>query len=227
MEPLILPIFLLICGLNRHLAIENLALRRHLAILRRQTNRPRIRIQDRLFWVIVSRLWYDWRNVLTVVKPETVIRWHRMGFSLFWKLKSRGRPGRPAASPATRRLIIEMARSNPTWGAPRIHGELERLGIEIHERTVSKIIRRFRAGRPPSQTWRAFLKNHMHNTCAIDFLTVPTATSRMLYVSINLHHESRKVVHFNVTANPPHRVRPRQDFPHQELRFWSSAYSRS
>ena len=175
MEPLILPIFLLICGLNRHLAIENLALRQQLAILRRQTNRPRIRIQDRLFWVIVSRLWYDWRNVLTVVKPETVIRWHRMGFSLFWKLKSRGRPGRPAASAGTRRLIIEMAESNPTWGAPRIHGGLKSLGIRVHEKTVSNVTRRFRAGRPPSQTWRAFLKNHMHNTCAIDFLTVPTA----------------------------------------------------
>ena len=114
----------------------------------------------------------------------------------------KGRVGRPSLDSGTRRLILDMARSNPTWGAPRIHGELMRLGIAIHERTVSKIIRRSRAGRPPSQTWRAFLRNHMHNTCAVDFLTVPTATFRILYVFVVLRHESRKVVHFNVTHGP-------------------------
>jgi putative transposase len=202
MEMLILPLLMLILALDRHLALENLALRQQLAILSRQTKRPRIRTLDRIFWVIVSKLWRDWRDALAIVKPETVIRWHRKGFRLFWKLRSRGRPGRPPVDPATRRLIQDMARSNPTWGAPRIHGELLRLGIEIHERTVSKIIRRFRAGRPPSQTWRAFLKNHMHNTFAVDFLTVPTATFRILYVFVILHHEPRKVVHFSVTADP-------------------------
>jgi putative transposase len=202
MEMLILPLLMLILALDRHLALENLALRQQLAILSRQTKRPRIRTLDRIFWVIVSKLWRDWRDALAIVKPETVIRWHRKGFRLFWKLRYRGRPGRPPVDPATRRLIQDMARSNPTWGAPRIHGELLRLGIEIHERTVSKIIRRFRAGRPPSQTWRAFLKNHMHNTFAVDFLTVPTATFRILYVFVILHHESRKVVHFNVTESP-------------------------
>jgi len=114
----------------------------------------------------------------------------------------KGRVGRPPLDSGTRRLILDMARSNPMWGAPRIHGELERLGIDIHERTVSKIIKRFRAGRPPSQPWRAFLKNHIHNTCAIDFLIVPTATFRILYVLVILHHGSRKVVHFSVTAGP-------------------------
>jgi len=203
MEPLILPFFLLILGLNRHLAIENLALRQQLAILKRQTGRPRIRPIDRLFWVILSILWCDWRNSLAIVRPETVIRWHRKGFRLYWRTKSRrGSVGRPPLDPSVRKLIIDMARANPTWGAPRIHGELERLGIEIHERTVSKIIKRFRAGRPPSQTWKAFLKNHMHNTCAIDFFTVPTATFRILYVFVILHHGSRKVVHFNVIADP-------------------------
>lgn len=203
METLILPLLLLILGLNRHLAIENLALRQQLAILRYQTKRPRLRPRDRVFWVIVSRLWDDWRNVLIVVKPETVIRWHRMGFRLFWKMRSRkGRVGRPPLDSSTRRLILDMARSNPTWGAPRIHGELRELGTEVSETAVSKIISRLRSGTPPSQTWRTFLKNHMHNTCAIDFLTVPTATFRILYVCVILHHESRKVVHFNVTHDP-------------------------
>ena len=203
METLTLSLLLLILALNRHLVIENLALRQQLAILRRQVIRPTLRKHDRIFWVIISKLWRDWKDALVIVKPETVIRWHRKGFKLFWSIRSRnGRVGRPPIDPSARRLIQDMARSNPSWGAPRIHGELERLGIEIHERTVSKIIKRFRAGRPPSQTWRAFLRNHMHNTCAIDSLTVPTATFRVLYVCVILHHESRKVVHFNVTESP-------------------------
>ncbi len=174
MEPLILPLLLLTFALNRHLAIENLALRQQLAILRRQIKRPTLRNRDRLFWVIMSRAWKNWRKVLIVVKPETVIGWNRMGFRLFWKMRSRKRRvGRPPLDPRTRRMILDMARANPTWGAPRIHGELKSLGIEVHEKTVSNIMRRFRSGRPSSQTWGAFLRNHTHNTCAIDFLTVP------------------------------------------------------
>jgi putative transposase len=203
METMILLFLFLIFAMNRNLAIENLALRQQLAIMKRNAKRPKLQTRDRIFWVIVSNLWKDWKNALIIVQPDTVVQWHRKGFKLFWKIKSRnGRVGRPSINPDIRRLIEEMANANPLWGAPRIHGELMRLGIELHERTVSKIIRRLRTGKPPSQTWRAFLKNHMHNTFAIDFFTVPTATFRVLYVFVILQHESRKVVHFNVAGNP-------------------------
>jgi hypothetical protein len=106
METLILPFLMLILALDRHLAIENLALRQQLVVLKRQAKRPAVRTRDRIFWVILSRIWEDWKSALIVVKPETVIRWHRTGFRLLWKLKSRGRPGRPRVAPAIRRLIL-------------------------------------------------------------------------------------------------------------------------
>jgi hypothetical protein len=121
------------------LVLENLALRQQLAILKRPEKRPQIRTKDRLFWIMLCRLWSNWQEPLIVVKPETVIRWHRKGFKLFWKFKSRRKgPGRPPISPEIRDLILKMANANPLWGAPRIHGELLKLGIEISERTVSK-----------------------------------------------------------------------------------------
>jgi len=185
------------------LAMENLALRQQLSIYHHSKKRPKIRFRDRLFWILASRHWKKWKNALIIVKPETVIGWHRKGFKLYWTWKSRKRgPGRPKISIEIRNLIKIMANENPTWGAPRIHGELLALGIEIHETTVSNYLKRFRAGKPPSQTWRTFLENHMHNTFAIDFFTVPTAKFRVLYVFIVLLHENRKVIHFNVTANP-------------------------
>ncbi len=156
---------------ERNLLIENLALRQQLAIMKQHVKRPKIKIRDRIFWVFLSRVWKDWKSVLIVVKPETVIRWHRKGFKLFWTFKSRKhRVGRPSIAPEIRKLIQDMAMANPLWGAQRIHGELMKLGIEVHERTVSKIIKRFRPQNPPSQTWKTFLKNHMFNTFAVDFL---------------------------------------------------------
>ena len=143
------------------LVLGNLALRQQLAILKRPKKRPQIRTKDRLFWIMLCRFWCNWQEPLIVVKPETVIRWHRRGFMLFWKFKSRRKgPGRPPISPEIRDLILKMAKANPLWGAPRIHGELLKLGIEISERTVSSLISR-RKPKPPSQTWRTFLKNHM------------------------------------------------------------------
>ena len=189
--------------MNRYLVFENIALRQQLAIMKQRVNRPIIRIRDRIFWVFLFMIWKDWKNALIVVQPETVIRWHRKGFNLFWKFKSRKRRvGRPPIDSDIRKLNEDMARANLLWGAPRIHGELMKLGIKVHERTVSKIIRKFRTGKPPSQTWRTFLKNHMHNTYAIDFFTVPTASFSVLYVCVILLHESRKILHFNVTGNP-------------------------
>ncbi len=185
------------------LAMENLALRQQLSIYLLSNKRPKIRLRDRLFWILLSRYWKNWKDAVIIVKPETVICWHRKGFNLFWTWKSRKRgPGRPKISIEIRNLIKTMANENPTWGAPRIHGELLALGIEIDETTISNYLKRFRTGKPPSQTWRTFLENHMHNTFAIDFFTVPNATFRVLYVFIVLWHENRKIVHFNVTANP-------------------------
>jgi transposase InsO family protein len=184
------------------LALENLALRQQLAILKRSSKRPRLHIRDRLFWVLLSRLWSGWQDVLIVIKLDTVVRWHRKGFKLFWRYKSRRRgPGRPPISPDVRDLILRMAEANPLWGAPRIHGELLKLGIEISERTVSNLMPP-RHPKPTCQTWRSFLKNHMPNIVAIDFFTVPSATLRVLFVLVILRHSSRKVLHFNVTANP-------------------------
>jgi transposase InsO family protein len=189
--------------MRRNLFLENLALRQQLAIMKHHVKRPKIRIRDRIFWVLLSRTWKNWKSVLIFVKPETVIRWHRKGFKLFWTFKSRKRRvGRPSIAPEIRKLIQDMASTNPLWGAPRIHGELMKLGIDVHERTVSNIIKRFRPRKPPSQTWRTFLKNHMFNTFAMDFFVVPTARFKVLYVLVIVWHETRQVVHFNVTSNP-------------------------
>ena len=148
------------------LALENLALRQQVAIMKRSAKRPRLRNRDRLFWILLARFWRNWQESLIVVKPETVIRWHRKGFKLFWKFNSRRKgPGRPPISSEIRDCVRRMAKANPLWGAPRIHGELLKPGIDyVSERTVSNIIKKCRPPKPPSQTWRTFLKNHMQNT---------------------------------------------------------------
>ena len=145
---------------RRELALENVALRQQLAVLRRSVKRPRLSKVDRGFWVLLRRIWTDWESVLVIVKPETVIRWHRCGFRRYWTWKSRRRrPGRPGVAPEIRELIRNMSRANPLWGAPRVHGELAKLGISISQAAVSKY--RVRHRMPPSHTWRSFLDNHV------------------------------------------------------------------
>jgi transposase InsO family protein len=184
------------------LVLENLALRQQLTTMKRSIKRPQLRCRDRLFWVFLSRFWSNWREALVIVKADTVVRWHKKSFKLFWKFKSRRKgPGRPPVSPEIRDLVRKMLEANPLWGAPRIHGELLKLGIEISERTVSNLISPLRI-KPPSQTWRTFLKNHMMSMVSIDFFMVPTATFRILFVLVILSHNRRQVVHFNVTSNP-------------------------
>jgi transposase InsO family protein len=205
METMILSIFvmILVFKLEQQLIIENLALRQQLVVMRQSMKRPKIRKRDQSFWVLLARFWKGWRDALIIVKPETVIRWHRKGFKLFWTFKSRRKKaGRFPIAAEVKRLIEDMAKTNPLWDAPRIHGELLKLGFNVSERTVSNIIRRLRPTKPPSQTWRTFLRNHMHNSFAIDFFTVPTATFNIIYVFVVLWHENRKVVHFNVTMHP-------------------------
>jgi len=145
--------------------------------------------------------WSGWRSAQVIVKSDTVIAWHRKGFRLFWTWKVRpGRPERPTVPKDVRELIRRLSRENPLWGAPRIHGELLKLGIDIGETSVGKYLGRHR--KPPSQTWRTFLENHVNSMVSVDFFTVPTLTFRVLYVFLVLAHDRRRIVHFNVTAHP-------------------------
>lgn len=185
------------------LAAENLALRQQVAVLQRSVKRPRLQRRDRLFWVWLSRLWPGWRSSLIVVQPETVLRWHREGFRLYWRWKSRSRYGRPKLDAEIRILIRRMSRDNPTWGRRRIRSELHLLGYEVGELTVAKYM--VRKGKPPSQEWRVFLSNHARETVAIDFFTVPTVNFRILIGFLVLRHHRRTVVHFNVTRHPTAR----------------------
>src|SRR5215471_11200303 len=175
------------------LHFEVLALRHQLQVLERsRPRRLRLAKADRWFWAWLSRAWGEWRTAVVIVKPETVIAWHRQGFRLFWTWKSRRRLGRPPVASDARALIRMMSRDNPLWGAPRIHGELLKLGIDVSQATVAKYMNRRRC--PPSQTWRTFLTNHVHQIVAADFFVVPTATCRLLFVLVLLAHERRRVV---------------------------------
>jgi len=184
------------------LQMENLALRHQLIVLKMsQRGRLRLDSADRSLWVWLSRFWASWRSALIMVKPETVISWHRKGFRWYWRWKSKNRePGRPPIDSHVRELIRKMSLANPLWGAPRIHGELLKLGIEVSQATVAKYMARQR--KPPSQTWRTFLNNHVKQLVSTDFFVVPTVTFRVLYVFIVLAHARRRLLHFNVTASP-------------------------
>jgi putative transposase len=184
------------------LELELVALRHQVAVLRRQ-RKGRIQLfsTDRLLWVWLYRIWPQALNAMVLVKPATVIQWHRKGFRLYWRCRSMSRAeGRPKIHFVTRDLIRQMCCANPLWGAPRIHGELLKLGIEISQATVG----RYMPWRPkdPSPSWRSFLHNHMHCLAAIDMFVVVTATFRLLYALIVLGHDRRMVIHFEVTENP-------------------------
>src|SRR5438128_129500 len=182
------------------LQLEILALRHQLGVLHRSVKRPKLTTADRLLWACLCRIWPNWRSALVIVKPDTVIAWHRKAFRLFWTWKGRrGRPGRPAVPHDVRELIRRMSRENPLWGAPRIHGELLKLGIDVGETSVSKYMGR---RRPPSQTWRTFLKNHLTTMVSVDFFTVPTIRFQVLYVFLVLAHDRRRILHVGVTAHP-------------------------
>jgi putative transposase len=181
--------------------LEKLALRHQLGVLRRSVKRPELTSADRLLWTWLCEVWSDWRSALIIVKPETVVAWHRKGFRLFWTWKvRRGQPGRPAVPKDVRELIRRMSRENPLWGAPRIHGESLKLGIDIGETSVGKYLAHGR--KPPSQTWRTSLENHVKAMVSVYFFTVPTIRFQVLYVFLVLAHDRRRVVHFNVTAHP-------------------------
>ncbi|MBF0147959.1 MAG: transposase [Magnetococcales bacterium] len=184
------------------LQIEILALRHQLAVLQRnQPRRLQIHPLDRLLWILLSRIWQGWREALVIVKPATVIHWHREGFRLFWKWKSsRKRPGRPAVTKEINDLIRKMSLENPLWGAPRIHGELLKLGYQVAETSVAKYM--IKPAKPPSQTWKTFLENHANCLVAMDLFTVPTVFFKVFHVLILLDHDRRRIIHFNITTNP-------------------------
>ncbi|MBD3220316.1 DDE-type integrase/transposase/recombinase [bacterium] len=185
---------------RRRLALENIALRHQLAVLQRTAKRPPLKPSDRAIWAVLSRSLPDWRDHLTIVQPDTVVRWHRTGWRLFWRLNSRGRRGRPRVPAELRTLIRRISLENSLWGAPQIHGQLVKLGYDIGETTVAKYM--VRQPGPPSQTWKTFIQNHLGEIAAIDFFTVPSITFKTLYVFVVLSLERRRIVHVNVTSNP-------------------------
>jgi len=183
------------------LEAEILILRHQLNIQRRHLpKRLAFSAMDRLIFVGLYRLAPNTIKALTIVKPDTVIRWHRAGFRLYWRWKSRHRCGRSTVPLEIRRLIREMSIANPLWGAPRIHGELLKLGIEIGQTSVAKYMARRRA--PPSQGWKTFLRNHAEGIAAMDLFVVPTILFRLLYGLLIVDHYRRQILWLGVTAHP-------------------------
>jgi putative transposase len=186
-----------------HTPLRELGAPAALAVLRRRHPRARLHPIDKLFWVLARRFWTDWRTSLLVVTPETVVRWHRAGFRLYWSLLSKVKKqvGRKRLSKEIRDLIFRMVAENPTWGALRIHGELLMLGFDVSERSISRWMKR--APRDPdlARRWLAFVRNHRDAIAAMDFFTVPTVTFNLLYCFI-ISHDRRQILHLNVTRHP-------------------------
>ena len=186
---------------RRRLEAEIVLLQHQLNVLRRAApSKLRLTSTDRLILVWLYRLFPSLIDAVAVVKPATVLRWHRGGFRLYWRWKSRSRGGRPKIPAEIRGLIREMSVANPLWGAPRIHGELLKLGIEVGETTVAKYM--VKGTRPSSQTWKTFLRNHAAGIAAMDFLVVPTIGFRLLYALVILRHDRRQIVSISVTDHP-------------------------
>ena len=194
-------------GVHRAISVEGspcggeLGARQQINVLRRTTpKRPRFGSIDRLILVGLFRGLSTARDAPAIVQPATVIRWHRAGFRAYWRWKSRVRGGRPTVPLEVRRLIRAMSLANPLWGAPRMHGELVKLGIDVGQTSVTKYMARRR--RPPSQGWRTFLRNHADGIVAMDLFVVPTISFRLLYGLLILRHDRRRVLWMGVTAHP-------------------------
>src|SRR6266852_7556504 len=183
------------------LEAEIIMLRHQLNVLRQRVpSKPKLTVADRLLFVWLYRLFPSVLNAVTIIQPETIIRWHRTGFRLYWRWKSRSRGGRPKIPGEIRRLIREMSLENSLWGAPRIHGELLKLGIEVAQSTVAKYMANHRPG--SGQAWKTFLRNHVAGIGAMDFLVVPTINFRLLFVLVILRHERRRLISLSVTNHP-------------------------
>jgi transposase InsO family protein len=183
------------------LQLELIALRHQVTVYKQSVSRPTLRPADRLLWVWLSRLWPAWQQALEFVQPRTVIAWQNKRFRDYWRrLSQTGKPGRPSLSTEVIDLIRDMWHSNPTWGSPRIVGELHKIGIDVAKSTVETY--RPRDRKPSSPMWKAFLNNHVKDLVSCDFFTVPTATGKVLFVFIMLAHDRRRIVHLNITEHP-------------------------
>src|SRR6267143_6205252 len=189
---------------RRHLLLDNLELRQQLSVLKRRRPRPVLGLFDKLFWVAVRRFWSGWQQSFIAVTPETVVRWHRGGFRLYGKLISKVRRpvGRRQTSKEVQELIFRMIVENPTWGVPRIHGELLMISFDVSERTISRWMKRAPRDPEPAKRWLTFLRNHREAIAAMDFFTVPTITLSALYCFLVISHDRRRILHFNVTEHP-------------------------
>lgn len=188
----------------RDLLLENLALRQQLTVLARCQPRPRPSSTDKLFWIILRRLWPGWRSALVIVELSTVVRWHHRRFKLYWKwiFRHRATAGRKPLIKELRELIFRVVVENPTWRAPRIHGELKMLGFDVFERTVLRRMRKALRSPDPSGRWAAFLNNHREAIASMDFFTMPTLTFGVLYCFFVIEHGRRRILHFNATKHP-------------------------
>jgi len=184
------------------LGAENALLRQQLIVLRRQVARPVVMPRDRVLLVLLARLTRDWRAALLIVQPETLLRWHRQGYRLLWRVRSATAAKRPQVSSETVTLIRRMAAENRLWGAERIRGELLKLGIRVGKRTVQRHMRATRSPRPHGQTWATFLHNHAHDVWACDVLPVIDLGFRAIFAFFIVEHASRRVVHVGVTRHP-------------------------
>jgi hypothetical protein len=180
---------------QRSRLIENLVLRQQLAVFKHRNSRPKLGVADKIFWVLLYRFWSSWKTALIVASPDTVVRWHRAGFRLYWRLVSRARKslGRRPVTKEIRDLIFKMMAENPTWRAPRIHGELAMLGFDVSERSVSRWMRRAPRHPDSAQRWLTFLRNHREAIAAMDFFSVPTITFGVLYCFF--HHRPRSTAY--------------------------------
>ena len=198
-------------------AIVELALRQQLAVYAQSRPRPRLSPLDRAFWVVLSQLWPRWKDHLVVVRPETVVRWHRQGFRRYWRSISTPGPGRPPISREVQELIVRMATENG-WRARKIQAELSKLGIRASLATVSRYVPRPRPDPTQQQRWMTFLRNHKDVVAGMDFFVVPMVRFRLLWVWFAIDHGRRKILHFNVTENPNARwviQQLRETFPEE------------
>ncbi len=199
---------------NEQVIVE-LALRQQLATYSQKKSKPKITPIDRVFWIALFRFWPRWKRVLVIVKPDTIVRWHQIGFRLYWRWISKRGPGRPPVSPGVQALIKAFALDNG-WGARKIHAELGKLGFTVSLATVSRYMPKHPGDKGRQQRWMTFLRNHRDGIAAMDFFVVPTITFRLLYVWFVIDHERRRIIHVNVTPHPTSRwvvQQLRESFP--------------
>jgi putative transposase len=185
-----------------NLVAENALLRQQLLVLNRQIKHTQFKPRDRFLLVILARLVSNWKQVLLILKPDTLLGWHRQGFRLLWKIKSKPKSRKARIDAETIALIKQMTIENPLWGAERIRGELLKLEIKVAKRTIQKYMRQAKPARPPSQTWRTFLKNHGYEIWSCDYLPITDIFFRQLYAFVIVELSTRKIIHIGVTRHP-------------------------